>query len=277
MVATRLLEVTNKGTEWAYGSEPGSESLNENKTLPPGNISPQEDSYSSWLLSSANHYWDKTKDYATESVSGLASSVYSKDPWLLSGGDSPSNARVERRNSFEQYIGDVPLLRRLSLHSSPISVSPKHMFAYNRNPYLLVRNSQVQLEQGTSMSAIRSLLKLVPMEESKRLETVQEEAPLIEEIEDMETDEANIKNKWGRQDSFSTTGTGTSLTRKSLSSSETASQLAEGTIRALRDIALSQAVELHSALRFWSSRWERPLLSWLEAGPVGTFINTVMI
>jgi hypothetical protein len=53
------------------------------------------------------------------------------------------------------------------------------------------------------------------------------------------------------------------------SPSETASQLAEGTLRAFRDIALDEAVELHSALRYWAYRWERPLLSWLEAGPTG--------
>ena len=52
--------------------------------------------------------------------------------------------------------------------------------------------------------------------------------------------------------------------------SETASQLAEGTIRALRDMALEEAVELQTALRYWNYRWERPLLSWLEAGPFGT-------
>lgn len=53
------------------------------------------------------------------------------------------------------------------------------------------------------------------------------------------------------------------------SPSETASQLAEGTIRALRDLALDEAVELQEALRFWTERWERPTLSWIEAGPAG--------
>jgi hypothetical protein len=57
------------------------------------------------------------------------------------------------------------------------------------------------------------------------------------------------------------------------SPSETASQLAEGTLRAYRDIALDEAVELHSALRYWAYRWERPLLSWLEAGPIGKSRN----
>ena len=51
--------------------------------------------------------------------------------------------------------------------------------------------------------------------------------------------------------------------------SEVATQLSEGTVRALRDIALDEAVEFHEALRFWSDRWEHPFLSWLEAGPTG--------
>jgi hypothetical protein len=59
--------------------------------------------------------------------------------------------------------------------------------------------------------------------------------------------------------------------------SETASQLAEGTIRALRDLALEEAVELQAALRYWNYRWERPLLSWLEAGPLGTCVVTKII
>jgi hypothetical protein len=41
-------------------------------------------------------------------------------------------------------------------------------------------------------------------------------------------------------------------------------------VRAYRDLVLDEAVELHQALRFWAERWERPVLSWLEAGPEGT-------
>jgi len=50
---------------------------------------------------------------------------------------------------------------------------------------------------------------------------------------------------------------------------QTASRLAEGTIRAFRDLALEEAVELNGALQYWTERWERPVLSWLEAGPTG--------
>eukprot|EP00804_Cyclotella_cryptica_P000558 CCRYP_009961-RA/>CCRYP_009961-RA protein AED:0.09 eAED:0.09 QI:373/0.6/0.63/1/0.6/0.63/11/2826/1054 len=48
---------------------------------------------------------------------------------------------------------------------------------------------------------------------------------------------------------------------------EMASRLAEGTLRVYRDLVLDEAAELHSALHFWTLRWERPFLGWLEAGP----------
>lgn len=56
--------------------------------------------------------------------------------------------------------------------------------------------------------------------------------------------------------------------RTPVSPDETASHLAEGILRAYRDLALDEAVELHLALRYWTNRWERPLMSWLEAGPM---------
>ena len=40
---------------------------------------------------------------------------------------------------------------------------------------------------------------------------------------------------------------------------EMTARLAEGTLRAYRDLALDEASELHSALHHWTIRWERPL------------------
>ena len=59
------------------------------------------------------------------------------------------------------------------------------------------------------------------------------------------------------------------LTQRADATAETAAHLAEGMIRAWRDLALEEAVELNAALRFWSNRWEQPGLSFLEAGPQG--------
>jgi len=65
--------------------------------------------------------------------------------------------------------------------------------------------------------------------------------------------------------------TNNTAARFTASDAETASRLAEGTIRTLRDLALDEAVELHNSLRFWNERWERPLLGWIEAGPTQWF------
>mmetsp|Transcript_6149 Transcript_6149/g.11655 ORF Transcript_6149/g.11655 Transcript_6149/m.11655 type:complete len:1002 (+) Transcript_6149:305-3310(+) len=54
---------------------------------------------------------------------------------------------------------------------------------------------------------------------------------------------------------------------RQISKAVTASRLGEGTIRAMRDMALDEALELHNALRFWTERLERPLLYHLESGP----------
>uniref|UniRef100_A0A7S3QA01 Uncharacterized protein n=2 Tax=Chaetoceros debilis TaxID=122233 RepID=A0A7S3QA01_9STRA len=54
---------------------------------------------------------------------------------------------------------------------------------------------------------------------------------------------------------------------KRISDEVTASRLGEGTIRAMRDMALDEAIELHDALKFWTERLERPILYYLEFGP----------
>ena len=59
---------------------------------------------------------------------------------------------------------------------------------------------------------------------------------------------------------------------------ETASQLTEGTLRAMRDLALDEALALHNSLKYWSDRWERPVFSWFVAGPqvwFGFLENTI--
>jgi len=68
-----------------------------------------------------------------------------------------------------------------------------------------------------------------------------------------------------------------SSSSNSHSPEETASQLTEGTLRAMRDLALDEALELHASLKYWTDRWERPVFSWFVAGPLVWFnwiINT---
>ena len=60
---------------------------------------------------------------------------------------------------------------------------------------------------------------------------------------------------------------GKTIDKQQAIKAEMASLLAEGTLRAYRDLALDEATELRSALHHWTIRWERPFLGWLEAGP----------
>ena len=43
-------------------------------------------------------------------------------------------------------------------------------------------------------------------------------------------------------------------------------------LRALRDLALDEALDLHASLRYWSDRWERPVYSWFLAGGPWTWV-----
>ena len=163
------------------------------------------------------------------------------------------------------------------------------MFRNNKNPYNAVRGREAQL---SSLTAARSLVALVAAttnsnstaatsnEESEKftldvdnkpihvssLESLHDVIPPPPPYEMIHDDSLVSRNRDNirklRKSQQNKIGVSTP--------SETASQLAEGTIRALRDLALEEAVELQAALRYWNYRWERPLLSWLEAGPFGT-------
>ena len=120
-----------------------------------------------------------------------------------------------------------------------------------QNPYSNIRSHQ---NQPSSLSAVRSLLQVVPAKsfvpvESSSLHPLETSSSLDHSVSSFENTLPSSSKP------------------PVISKNETASQLAEGTIRALRDLELDEAMELHSALAYWTFRWERPLLSWLEAGP----------
>mmetsp|Transcript_8304 Transcript_8304/g.9110 ORF Transcript_8304/g.9110 Transcript_8304/m.9110 type:complete len:1177 (-) Transcript_8304:103-3633(-) len=86
-------------------------------------------------------------------------------------------------------------------------------------------------------------------------------------------DDDGITNSIRKESSFSTSSTfkrrryNYDKKKRKISKEETASRLGEGTIRALRDIALDEALELHQTLRFWTERREKPFLFYLEFAP----------
>lgn len=127
-----------------------------------------------------------------------------------------------------------------------------------QNPYNSVRgrithgSGDQYPQRRASMSAVRSLLTLVPHVSDGLPRSGPSATDLEASYSEYPTWDNDVKSS-----------------RRPFSDAETATQIAEGTLRAFRDIALDEAVELNAALRYWSNRWERPVLSWLEAGPKG--------
>ena len=78
-------------------------------------------------------------------------------------------------------------------------------------------------------------------------------------------DQSHIKHLLGRDDTLSKDSEEIRAKRKE--NAEIALHLAEGTIRALRDLALDEALQLHYSLGFWSNLYERPILSRLQFTP----------
>ena len=164
------------------------------------------------------------------------------------------------------------------------------MFRNNKNPYNAVRGRESQL---SSLTAVRSLVALVAAttttnntttttilnEDSEKTMIDDDNKPrLISSLESLDVPPPPPPYEMLHDDSLVSRDNRDNIRRLRTSRqnkigvstpSETASQLAEGSIRALRDLALEEAVGLQEALRYWNYRWERPLLSWLEAGPFG--------
>lgn len=181
--------------------------------------------------------------------------------------------------------------------SMSILTSPKVLSLFH-NPYVTIRGGGRNLETqnpSSSMDAIRSFISVVPAPPIGSADCA------ASEVSSTNHGEFYSKSRYNPFSSTANTNINTTspptpttlqspsqqqqtpppplgLFERSVSTasqgvsrhtspSETASHLAEGTLRAFRDIALDEAVELHQALRYWSNRWERPLLAWLEAGP----------
>lgn len=155
--------------------------------------------------------------------------------------------------------------------TSSLLMSPAVLNLFH-NPYVVIRgggNHQVN-RPTSSMAAIRSFISAVPQSGMEAADYTSDASSMIQNESSLGGGESNSQHGGITPSNLADRFQPHSVGRQS-SPSETASHLAEGTLRAFRDIALDEAVELHEALRYWSYRWERPLLSWLEAGPVCWF------
>lgn len=244
MVATRLSEVTAKGIDWAYGSN-----------------SPQSKEVERGGMDDYFHYASETflgaMDQTRASVSNIMSSFYTKAPY---GSSEPSSQSVMDESFPETPAGT-------SRKKPPQGYKYPDLEWILKNPYNSVRGGY---EGRSSLSAVRSLIPLIPVNE-KDLEDDEEEGghgldlnnqQMVVSLDPdaLENSMVDFTSQKGRD-------------RRS----ESASQLAEGTVRALRDLFLEEALELHKSLRFWTVRWERPVLSWLEAGPWGKNSMTLSV
>jgi len=235
------------GKEWAIGGSDEDET--GQPTAPAANENVNNDSY--WKYASSSIQSAAESSYST--LTGMLSSIYT---------DSSTTAPpvLERRESPEDDMMDdliLPSLRKSSL-------------AWMRgNPYNSVRGRH---DRPSSMSAVRSFLTVVPSVDHyvPKLEAIPNEESMYYDEPITPSGHSLLEGSWSEKD-FSYRKGNFYHQRKPVSDAETASQVAEGTIRALRDLALDEAVELHASLRYWSERWERPVLSWLEAGPSGTY------
>jgi hypothetical protein len=278
MVATRLNEVANKGIDWAYG---GPSSSPESKISPPPPSAAAEESpnnnnnsYWSYATSSLQSAYDTTN----ATLAGLLSNVLyttstkTTDDLTKAAEESiqqqqqdPSDSSGRRRR--RSFLSSFSLMSSSRQQQSSSQQQQQQYTTYPswllfENPYSSVRGRQHGHHPPQSLDAVRSLLTLLP------------EVAEDDEVTPKRAASSKFRHESSLEDDsmYNNTANNTILplphtTR--VSKSETASQLAEGTLRALRDVTLTEAVELHEALRYWTIRWERPLLSWLEAGPWG--------
>lgn len=269
MVATRLLDVSAKGKNWYYGSTttttPTSSVMRNNnddndKCMPQQVPNPNDNSTSS---SSYGNYLS----HATESLQQAAETTYSSLAHLLSNIIYPEkDPSTTGKTNTLPYIGN-PSIQTPTTSYSQHGIAKRDVFLGMfslQNPYQSVRGriqphitNDNYAQRRASMSAVRSLLSLVPQQSS---ETANTPLPSSNDLDQSYTE-------YGNHPSIDFPSNRRNM--PPYSDAETATQIAEGTIRAVRDVALDEAVELHVALRYWSSRWERPVLSWLEAGPWG--------
>ena len=279
MVATKIHEVVGKGFEWASGSNPGGST----DSHVGGNVGQTIPSSARNVASAASNssYWDYASEkmqQAAESVSGAISYI----PFWTS--DMPYDSTGNQRSTIFENVPEASFDDDSGGFSSPSFfrrgntglIYPELFSMFNTNPYIGVRGGRYNHpRKPSSMSAVRNLLNVVPFDgvspssvQDANSSSVGMMSPTSDESvgESTQSDSAH-GGGGGRRSKLA------AFASSSSSPSETASQLAEGTVRAYRDIALDEAVLLHEALRYWSYRWERPLLSWLEAGPLGTYIK----
>lgn len=182
--------------------------------------------------------------------------------------------------------------RNLSTSRSTSSMDLKWILGPNNNPYRTITGTSSftapahHFRPNQSVEAVRKLLAVVSIEEhDESMYDTGADPHISGDIPDSTISMSGGLKKqdgdeWGSATSlYSNSSCGGEsdnqqrISQDSMNKAETASRLAEGTIRALRDIRLSEAIELKQALRYWTERLERPKLYYLECGPQLWFLK----
>lgn len=244
-ISDKIYDAAGSVVDWAYGtSSYPSSNTNENNGAP---STPSNNARSNSYLASVSSSLQK----AVDSTNTAASSLYE---YLYSSGPSTAPNDTESRSAavIGESLSSSPLgASKTTPSSTTMSTANKFIGWKLQNPYSYIRGRDQY--QPSSLSAVRSLLRVVP-DGSNTPEQHSSSMERLDTSSSLEMSVSSLEDHHGPQHPFS-------------SRNETASQLAEGTIRALRDLELDEAMELHASLEYWTLRWERPLLSWLEAGP----------
>jgi hypothetical protein len=230
MVATKISEVAGKGLGWATTPVP----VPAPTPIPSPTTTPARPS----TKTSSDSYWD----YANKSLAETAEQTYSTISSYLPTFTTHKNDPHLNPTVMENLPLQPPSTTKTNINRQKAFTSPLALF---QNTYTGFRGGRYyQPHKRSSMEAVRSLLNVVP-------------------VVDMDDNASQASSENG--DSIvSDSHVSSRMAQTPSSSSETASQLAEGSIRAFRDLCLDEAVELHRALRYWSLRVDRPLLSWCK-------------
>ena len=290
-----ISKAAGKGWKWYKNSDPAADATpkmgsvskipNKEEKLAPESLQLPE----LGSKEATNIYWNFAQDAADQTYSTVTGLWSSYTPYLFGGRGEAEKVDMQLQQEF--------FTSPTKQSNSSVLTSPTFLGMFRKNPYVDVRGGRTESSRSSSMEAVRTLLKvtspewsygndypyLSPIHDGKNkspsslaqeevLETPTEEnlktAKIQRSIQPGSFPSPTLKKEQSQSNLQSKR---TSLTVQNTNPSETASHIVEGTLRAFRDIALDEAVELHSALSYWSYRWERPFLSWLEAGPIVWF------
>jgi hypothetical protein len=303
MVATILKNVTTKGIEAAAKTSSSSTAANnsnanstasasssssffaDNKTnaikphidINRNNVEIEDGGYYDIWSKYASDAFTSTRDTiysasdeASKQMFNMASSVYSPNP---------KDMGALHVNEFEDKQNVGVSNTRSTQKSSENTSMPRKWFMTN-DPYNIVtgRSHLPPTHHRKSVMAVRNLLELVDIDEAnepaslwerKSMRIIDEGSGSTDSSMNLLDDDSlpgscvELHGGATTSDEFSSSG----RPKRKISKAETASRLSEGTVRAMRDMALNEALELHHALRFWTARLERPVLFYMEVGP----------